>query len=240
MATYAPVQRREVNLDLDVIAPMRGHVYHLRGYGHAGRSMRRYAEAWTVAALMQGECVHWIDGASRMNPTRSLNRFPVRDSSAREHLHRLYVGRGFTVHQLATLVERLGREVSITAAPLVVIDAPIAMHLDRQVSDHEARCLMRQIIEELHSVAQRNNTAVLVITRHEPESKRHQQLLRMVERQATHELLEHVHGRGRNIRRWLSHQPSGAIGQWPQHGMNLNQYTGLNAKSDQRTDHLIE
>ena len=39
MATYATVQRREVNLDLDVIAPMRGHVYHLRGYGHAGRSM---------------------------------------------------------------------------------------------------------------------------------------------------------------------------------------------------------
>ena len=240
MATYAPIQQREVNLNHDVIAPMRGHVYHLRGYGYAGQSMRRYAEAWTVAALMQGECVHWIDGVSRMNPARILNQFPVRDSSAGEHLRRLYVGRGFTVHQLTTLVERLGREVSITAAPLVVIDAPIAMHLDRQVSDHEARCLMRQLIGELRSIAQRNNTAVLVITRHEAESKRHQQLLRMVERQATHQLLEHVHGRGRNVRRWLSHQPSGAIGRWPQHGTNLNRYTGLYAQSDPRTDHQIE
>ena len=240
MATYAPIQQREVNLDHDVIAPRRGHVYHLRGHGHAGRSMRRYAEAWTVAALMQGECVHWIDGASRMNPARILNRIPVRDSSAREHLRRLYVGRGFTVHQLTTLVERLGREVSITAAPLVVIDAPIAMHLDRQVSDHEARCLMRQLIGELRSIAQRNNTAVLVITRHEAESKRHQQLLRMVERQATHQLLEHVQGRGRNVRRWLSHQPSGAIGRWPQHGTNLNRHTGLYVQSDQRKGHQIE
>ena len=240
MATYAPIQQREVNLDHDVIAPRRGHVYHLRGHGHAGRSMRRYAEAWTVAALLQGECVHWIDGASRMNPARILNRIPVRDSSAREHLRRLYVGRGFTVHQLTTLVERLGREVSITAAPLVVIDAPIAMHLDRQVSDHEARCLMRQLIGELRSIAQRNNTAVLVITRHEAESKRHQQLLRMVERQATHQLLEHVQGRGRNVRRWLSHQPSGAIGRWPQHGTNLNRHTGLYVQSDQRKGHQIE
>ena len=235
MATYAPVQRREVNLNHDVIAPIRGHIYHLRGHGHAGRSMRRYAEAWTVAALMQGECVHWIDGASRMNPARILNQFPVGDSSAREHLRRLYVGRGFTVHQLTTLVERLGREVSITAAPLVVIDAPIAMHLDRQVSDHEARCLMRQLIGELRSIAQHNNTAVLVITRHEAESKRHQQLLRMVEQQATHQLLEHIHGRGRNVQRWLSHQPSGAIDQWPQHGTNLKRYSGVCAQNGQTT-----
>lgn len=235
MATYAPVQRREVDLNHDVIAPIRGHIYHLRGHGHAGRSMRRYAEAWTVAALMQGECVHWIDGASRMNPARILNRFPVRDSSSRENLHRLYVGRGFTVHQLTTLVERLGREVSITAAPLVVIDAPIAMHLDRQVSDHEARCLMRQLIGELRSIAQHNNTAVLVITRHEAESKRHQQLLRMVEQQATHQLLEHIHGRGRNVQRWLSHQPSGAIGRWPQHGTNLKRYSGVCAQNGQTT-----
>jgi len=235
MATYAPVQRREVDLKHDVIAPIRGHIYHLRGHGHAGRSMRRYAEAWTVAALMQGECVHWIDGASRMNPARILNQFPVRDSSSRENLHRLYVGRGFTVHQLTTLVERLGREVSITAAPLVVIDAPIAMHLDRQVSDHEARCLMRQLIGELRSIAQHNNTAVLVITRHEAESKRHQQLLRMVEQQATHQLLEHIHGRGRNVQRWLSHQPSGAIGQWPQHGTNLKRYSGVCAQNGQTT-----
>jgi hypothetical protein len=132
-------------------------------------------------------------------------------------------------------VERLGREVSITAAPLVVIDAPIAMHLDRQVSDHEARCLMRQLIGELRSIAQHNNTAVLVITRHEAESKRHQQLLRMVEQQATHQLLEHIHGRGRNVQRWLSHQPSGAIGQWPQHGTNLKRYSGVCAQNGQTT-----
>lgn len=232
MATNASIQRFERPLDFSVIAPKRGHIYQLRGHGHAGRTMRKYAETWAASALLRGECVHWIDGASRMNPTRILRRFPRSEASARDHLHRLYVGRGFTVHQLATLIERLECEVSITAAPLVIIDAPLAMHLDRQIGDHEARCLMRQLIQHLQSVAVLNNVAVLIITEHMPTSKRHQHLLTMVERNSSHQLIEHVRGRGRNTRRWLSHEPSGSTGQWPQNQNVLRRYIEPNQQSE--------
>jgi hypothetical protein len=224
MTNDVPVQQQHQTLDVGTIAPIRGAVYQLRGPGHAGRSMRQYAEMWTVAALMRGESVHWIDGASRMNPTRILKRFPSNQPSALNHLHRLYVGRGFTVHQLATLVERLPREVSITTSPLVVIDAPIAMHLDRQVGDYEARCLMSRIVDRLQQVAEDHNVAVLIITGSAPLSKRHNQLLTMVERSSEHRLEEHVQGRGKHLRRWLSHHPSGAVGQWPRLTVNLDRY----------------
>ncbi len=228
MARNASIQRFERPLDTSIITPKKGHIYQLRGHGHAGRTMRKYAEIWTASALLRGERVHWIDGASRMNPTRILQRFPKSEASARDHLHRLYVGRGFTVHQLATLIERLEREVSITAASLVIVDAPLAMHLDRQVGDHEARCLMRQLIQHLQSVAVLNNVAVLIITEHTPTSKRHKHLLMMVERNSSHQLIEHVRGQGRNARRWLSHEPSGSSGQWPQNKIVLRRYIGPN------------
>lgn len=235
MAPNTSLQQLERPLDFSVIAPKKGHVYHLRGHGHAGRTMRKYAETWAASALLRGECVHWIDGASRMNPTRILHRFPRSETSARDHLHRLYVGRGFTVHQLATLIERLEREVSITAAPLVIVDAPLAMHLDRQVGDHEARCLMRQLIQHLQSVAVLGNVAVLIITEHTPTSKRHKQLLTMVERNSSQQLIEHVRGSGRNARRWLSHNPSGSSGQWPQHQNILTTYI----KPNQQDQHQV-
>ena len=224
MATNASIQQFERPLDVSVIAPKRGHIYQLRGHGYAGRTMRKYAETWAASTLLRGECVHWIDGASRMNPTRILRRFPRGEAAARDHLHRLYVGRGFTVHQLATLVERLEREVSITAAPLVIVDAPLAMHLDRQVGDHEARCLMRQLLQHLQSVAVLNHVAVLIITEHTPMSKRHKHLLMMVERKSSQQLIEHVRSQGRNARRWLSHEPSGSSGQWPQNQNVLRRY----------------
>ena len=177
--------------------------------------MRKYAESWVVAALQAGQSVHWIDGASRINPARFLNRFPPDESNVHDHLHRLFIGRGFTVHQLATLVERLAREVSITGSPLVVIDAPISMHLDAQIGDHEARCLMRRLMEEVQSIAIKQQTAIILITDKEPKSKRHQQLLRMVEQKSTQQLSEDRPLRGKGARCWLSHSPSGLSGMWP-------------------------
>lgn len=215
MPTQRAIQRPIKTLDLNQIAPQRGEVYHLRGEGYAGKSMRKYAESWTAAALRAGHNVHWIDGASRIDPARILDQFPSTEPAANEHLHRLFIGRGFTVHQLSSLIGRLTREVSITDAPLVIIDAPIAMHLDKQVGDHEARCLMRRLMLEVQSVAKIQNTAVLLITSHQAKSKRHQQLLTMVEHQASCQLVEHREARGKNARRWLIHSPSGLSGTWP-------------------------
>ena len=215
MSIQRSIQRSIKTLDLDLIAPQRGEVYHLRGQGYAGKSMRKYAESWTATALRAGQNVHWIDGASRIDPARLLHHFPPTEPAAHEHLHRLFIGRGFTVHQLSSLVERLAREVSITGAPLVIIDAPIAMHLDNQVGDNEARCLMRRLMFEVKSIAKNQNVAVLLITSHQAKSKRHQQLLTMVERQASHQLVEQREGRNKNARRWLTHSPSGLSGTWP-------------------------
>jgi len=215
MSIQRAVQRSIKTLDLALIAPQRGEVYHLRGQGYAGKSMRKYAESWTATALRAGQNVHWIDGASRINPARILDHFPPTEPAAHEHLHRLFIGRGFTVHQLASLIERLAREVSITDAPLVIVDAPIAMHLDKQVGDHEARCLMRRLMFEVKSIAENQNVAVLLITSHHAKSKRHQQLLTMVERQSSRQLVERREKGGKDARRWLTHSPSGLSGTWP-------------------------
>lgn len=201
-------------LNLRAIAPKRGEIYQLQGSGRVGSSMRKYAEIWAASALLRGECVHWVDGASRIDPARILAAFPPTESAPQEHLRRLFIGRGFTVHQLTTLVERLAREVSITASPLVIIDGPIGMHLDQQVGDHEARCLMRRMVVNLQHLAKTHHVAVIIITSNQPKSKRHQHLLSMVERRANQQLQQAQQTTLRN-RGVLMHQPTGAIGVWP-------------------------
>ena len=62
--------------DTNLVMPKHGHLYHLRGEGRAGASMRQYADAWTAMALIQGKKVHWIDGACRFNPTKILQCVP--------------------------------------------------------------------------------------------------------------------------------------------------------------------
>jgi len=214
MTISAPVQRGMTPLNLRAIAPKRGEIYQLQGTGRVGSSMRKYAENWAASALLRGECVHWIDGASRIDPARVLAAFPPTEPAPQEHLRRLFIGRGFTVHQLTTLVERLIREVSITASPLVIIDGPIGMHLDRQVGDHEARCLMRRMVANLQHLARMHHVAVIIITSNRPKSKRHQHLLSMVERRADQQLRQAEQTKLRN-RGVLVHQPTGAIGVWP-------------------------
>ena len=201
-------------LNLRAIAPKRGEIYQLQGSGRVGSSMRKYAEIWAASALLRGECVHWVDGASRIDPARILAAFPPTESAPQEHLRRLFIGRGFTVHQLTTLVERLAREVSITASPLIIIDGPIGMHLDRQVGDHEARCLMRRMVVNLQHLAKTHHVAVIIITSNQPKSKRHQHLLSMVERRANQQLQQAQQTTLRNCG-VLMHQPTGAIGVWP-------------------------
>jgi hypothetical protein len=74
---------------------------------------------------------------------------------------------------------------------------------------------MRRLMFEVKSIAQNQDVAVLLITSHQAKSKRHQQLLTMVERQASRQLVEQREGRNKNGRRWLTHSPSGLSGTWP-------------------------
>ena len=207
---YPIVQDRVI--DEQQIIPRRGGIYRLCGSGFAGKTMRVYAEAWTAMALMNGQYVHWIDGACRFNPARVLACFPDSYPNANDLLHNLFIGRGFTVHQFTSLIDRVANELAITMAKLIIVDGPIVMHLDAQVKDREARTLLKRSIDRLNQVAVNNDVAVIVITAAKAHSKRHKILLDIVDNHCNQSLLGRRRKIGSRGKMWLIHRPSGSCG----------------------------
>ena len=207
---YPIVQDRVI--DEQQIIPRRGGIYRLCGSGFAGKTMRVYAEAWTAMALMNGQYVHWIDGACRFNPARVLACFPDSYPNANDLLHNLFIGRGFTVHQFTSLIDRVANELAITMAKLIIVDGPIVMHLDAQVKDREARTLLKRSIDKLNQIAVNNDVAVIVITAAKAHSKRHKMLLDIVDNHCNQSLLGRRRKIGSRDKMWLIHRPSGSCG----------------------------
>lgn len=207
---YPIVQDRVI--DEQQIIPQRGGIYRLCGSGFAGKTMRVYAEAWTAMALMNGQYVHWIDGACRFNPARVLACFPDSYPNANDLLHNLFIGRGFTVHQFTSLIDRVANELAITMAKLIIVDGPIVMHLDAQVKDREARTLLKRSIDKLSQIAVNNDVAVIVITAAKAHSKRHKILLDIVDNHCNQSLLGRRRKIGSRGKMWLIHRPSGSCG----------------------------
>ena len=207
---YPIIQDRVI--DEQQIIPRCGGIYRLCGGGFAGKTMRVYAEAWAAMALMNGQYVHWIDGACRFNPARVLACIPETYPNAHNLLHNLFIGRGFTVHQFASLIDRIVNELEITMARLVIVDGPIVMHLDSQVKDREARILLKRSMAKLNQIAVDNNVAVIVITAAKAHSKRHKMLLDIVENQCNQNLLGRRKKIGSRLKMWLVHRPSGSSG----------------------------
>ena len=199
-------------IDEQQIIPRRGGIYRLCGSGYAGKTMRVYAEAWTAMALMNGQYVHWIDGACRFNPARVLACFPDSYPNANDLLHNLFIGRGFTVHQFTSLIDRVANELAITMAKLIIVDGPIVMHLDAQVKDREARTLLKRSIDKLNEIAVNNDVAVIVITAAKAHSKRHKILLDIVDNHCNQSLLGRRRKIGSRGKMWLIHRPSGSCG----------------------------
>lgn len=199
-------------IDEQQIIPRRGGIYRLCGSGFAGKTMRVYAEAWTAMALMNGQYVHWIDGACRFNPARVLACFPDSYPNANDLLHNLFIGRGFTVHQFTSLIDRVANELAITMAKLIIVDGPIVMHLDAQVKDREARTLLKRSIDKLNQIAVNNDVAVIVITAAKAHSKRHKMLLDIVDNHCNQSLLGRRRKIGSRGKMWLIHRPSGSCG----------------------------
>ena len=206
-----PIVRDRV-IDEQQIIPRRGGIYRLCGNGFAGKTMRVYAEAWTAMALMNGQYVHWIDGACRFNPARVLACFPDSYPNANDLLHNLFIGRGFTVHQFTSLIDRVANELAITMAKLIIVDGPIVMHLDAQVKDREARTLLKRSIDKLNEIAVNNDVAVIVITAAKAHSKRHKILLDIVDNHCNQSLLGRRRKIGSRGKMWLIHRPSGSCG----------------------------
>ena len=204
--------RIESFIDENRILPAKGSLYQLKGGGRSGKSMRIFAEAWTALNLLNGNYVHWIDGACRFNPARIMKYFPHDIPESDQLLHGLFVGRGFTVHQFAQLISRLKDEIRISKAKMIVVDGPVTMHLDHQINEYEARSLLRKSMNILEEIAKTNNVPVVVITASRPYSKRHSTLLKLVSNRCKQSLLgKHKTRMGRK-KLWLLHTPSGHSG----------------------------
>ena len=208
---HYPVLQERV-IDEQQIIPRCGGIYRLCGSGFAGKTMRVYAEAWTAMALMNGQYVHWIDGACRFNPARVLACFPDTYPNANDLLHNLFIGRGFTVHQFTSLIDRVTNELAITMAKMIIVDGPIAMHLDTQVKDREARTLLKRSIDKLNEIAVKNDVVVIVITAAKAHSKRHKMLLDIVDNYCNQSLMGRRRKIGNRRKMWLIHRPSGSCG----------------------------
>ena len=126
----------------------------LEGPGYFGKDVRVVVQNWTALLLSEGHAVHWIDGGHRFDPSgffpamRSLN-CPIEES-----LRRLYIGRGFTLHQLHALIARVRHEVALTKASIIVVDGMLAMFLDEQIKRYESRSILRHCLASLRELSE--------------------------------------------------------------------------------------
>lgn len=207
------IQRRR-GIDPSALQPVRGQLYHLSGPGRAGKSMRCVAEHWVTHALAQGEVVHWVDGACRIDPSRFIPRLEMLGADVEACLARLYLSRGFTLHQLDRQIERLPHELAITRAPMVVIDGLLAMHGDDAVSRLESRTLFRRHVGILRQLSGQHHAAVIAITGSSSPQHVDPRLLQHLHRHAQNHLKGSWNGGRRRRRLYLRHVRSGLRGHW--------------------------
>ena len=196
------------------IAPQQGQIYHVKGPGHHGKAMRSVVEHWVANALAQGEAVHWIDGACRIDPGRFIPLLKQRRTSVEAALSRLYLSRGFTLHQLDHQLDRLPRELAITRTPLLVVDGLLTMHEDDAIRRRESRVLLKRHLALLQRTAHERHVAVVVITAGHHHDRLQQQRIDLVQRSANNHLtgIQQKQGRAKHLR--LLHPKSGRAGMW--------------------------
>jgi len=147
-------QRRELRI------PSTG-ITLLEGPGYFGKDGRLLAQYWTSILLSKGHAVHWIDGGHRFDPSRFFPAMRSLNCPIEDGLRRLYIGRGFTLHQLHALIQRVHHEVALTQASMIVVDGMLAMFLDEQIKRFEARSILRHCMTSLEEVG-RNCPIVLL------------------------------------------------------------------------------
>lgn len=152
---------------------MKKGITWLEGPGYFGKEIGFLAQEATTILLSERKIVHWIDGAHRFNPSTFFEPLRNRNSGLEEGLRRLYIGRGFTLHQLHALILRAHQETMITKASLVVVDGLLAMFLDEQIHRYEGRAILRHCLHSLQKLSK--HCAVIILDGH-ARSRLHQQL----------------------------------------------------------------
>ena len=175
-----PVERQRSELRI----PSTG-ITLLEGPGYFGTDGRLLAQHWTSILLSKGHAVHWIDGGHRFDPTGFFPSMRSLDCPIEDGLRRLYIGRGFTLHQLHALIRRVRHEVALTQASMIVVDGMLAMFLDEQIKRFEARSILRHCMASLEEVG-RNCPIVLLDGK--TTSPLHQQLKHTIRPYVCHRL----------------------------------------------------
>ncbi len=201
-------------IDLMQVQPQSGQLYHLAGPGHSGRSMRVIAEHWVAWVLMQGEAVHWIDGACRIDPSRLIPLLESLNADVEACLARLYLSRGFTLHQLDGQLSRLSDELKITRAPMLVVDGLLTMHQDDAIRRLESRSMLRRHLNLLERIVKIHNTAVMVITEAQSTCPHQERRIRSIYRRAQNRLRGTWRGGKRSRTLHLHHPQTGTQGRW--------------------------
>lgn len=163
-----PAERRRDELQI----PTTG-ITLLEGPGYFGKNVRHVVQNWTAILLSQGHSVHWIDGGHRFDPSRFFPAMRSLNCHIEDGLRRLYIGRGFTLHQLHALILRVRNEVALTHASMVVIDGMLAMFLDEQIKRFESRSILRHCMNSLEELGKR---CPIVLLDGKTASPLHQQL----------------------------------------------------------------
>lgn len=198
------------------IFPKVGQWYHLSSPGKAGRHILTVAEIWVCQILALGYPVHWIDGACRIDPSRLFKLLRQMNEPVEECLSRLYVSRGFTLHQLVRQIARLSDEIKLTGTPFVVVDGLLTMHMDEQVGDRETRMLLQHQCNILASLHQIQPLMLVTTGDSKLQTKRELQLNTMLMKNVQAELYGEIQGEGRQQRLYLHHKPSFQTGYWIQ------------------------
>ena len=166
---------------------MKKGITWIEGPGYFGKEIGFLAQETTVALLSENQTVHWIDGAHRFDPSTFFEPLRYRNCGLEEGLRRLYIGRGFTLHQLHALILRVHQETLLTKASLVVVDGLLAMFLDEQIRRYEGRAILRHCLHSLQKLSK--HCAVIIMDGH-VKNRLHQQLKHTVKIHAD----RHLHG----------------------------------------------
>ena len=164
--------RKETSITPEHLIMKKGITW-LEGPGYFGKEIGFLAQETAAMLLSESQTVHWIDGAHRFNPSTFFEPLRNRNSGLEEGLRRLYIGRGFTLHQLHALILRAHQETVITKASLVVVDGLLAMFLDEQIRRYEGRAILRHCLHSLQKLSK--HCAVIILDGH-ARSRLHQQL----------------------------------------------------------------
>jgi len=218
-----PVERQHSELRI----PSTG-ITLLEGPGYFGKDGRLLAQHWTSILLSKGHTVHWIDGGHRFDPSRFFSAMRSLNCPIEDGLRRLYIGRGFTLHQLHALIRRVRHEVALTQASMIVVDGMLAMFLDEQIKRFEARSILRHCMSSLEEVGRH---CPIVLLDGKTTSPLHQQLKHTMRPYVRHRLKGTWGNREKTLLRLTSStgvhqvsmkQPSHAMAQ-----QQLNHFTSI-------------